>query len=245
MNIIKKLIKTLLYKFNLRLMHKYNYYFGIDSCIKKILKKKNINDLIIFDIGANIGQSIDRFRKYQKNAKIFSFEPDPSVYKLLEFKKNNDPNLFTYNIALSNKKKKSILYTQNNSGESSLLKMNTNKLNSNIPIKIKCDTISRFCKKNKIKNIDILKIDTQGSEYNIIKGCGNFLKNIFIIEAEIIFNNTWKNSPSIGELENFLKRFGFVIWDFPNIVKFPQDDIDRIFFIDVIFVNLNLLKNYK
>lgn len=123
--------------------------------------------------------------------------------------------------------------------------MNTNKLNGNIPIKIKCDTISLFCKKNKIKNIDILKIDTQGSEYNIIRGCGNFLKNIFIIEAEIIFNNTWKNSPSIGELENFLKRFGFVIWDFPNIVKFPQDDIDRIFFIDVIFVNLNLLKNYK
>jgi FkbM family methyltransferase len=243
MNIIRNLIKKLLYKFNLRLMYKYNYYFGIDSSIKKILIKKNIKELVIFDVGANIGQSVDRFRKYQKNAKIFSFEPDPSVYKLLEFKKNNDPNLFTYNIALSNKKKKTILYTQNNSGESSLLKMNTNKLNSNIPIKIKCDTISRFCKKNKIKNIDILKIDTQGSEYNIIRGCGNFLKNIFIIEAEIIFNNTWKNSPSIGELENFLKRFGFVIWDFPNIIKYPQDDIDRIFFIDVIFVNLSLLKN--
>ena len=43
--------------------------------------------------------------------------------------------------------------------------------------------------------------------------------------------------------ENFLKRFGFVIWDFPNIIKYPQDDIDRIFFIDVIFVNLSLLKN--
>lgn len=243
MKIIKNLIKKLLYKFNLRLIHKYNYYFGIDSSIKKILIKKNINELIIFDIGANIGQSVDRFRKYQKNAKIFSFEPDPSVYKILEFKKNNDPNLFTYNIALSNKKKKATLYTQNNSGESSLLKMNTNKLNNNIPVKIKCDTIFSFCKKNKIKNIDILKIDTQGSEYNIIKGCRNFLKNIFIIEAEIIFDNTWKNSPTIGKLENFLKRFGFVIWDLPNIIKYPQDDIDRVFFIDVIFVNLNLLEN--
>jgi FkbM family methyltransferase len=244
MSIIKNLIKKFLYKFNLRLMHKYNYYFGIDSSIKKILAKK-INKLVIFDIGANLGQSVERFRKYQKNAKIFSFEPDPKIYKVLELKKNNDPNLFTYNIALSNKKEKSILYTQNNSGENSLLKMNTNKLKSNIPIKIQCNTISSFCKEKKIKKIDILKIDTQGSEFNIIKGCGNFLKKIFIIEAEIIFNNTWKNSPRIGDLENYLKKYGFVIWDFPNIIKYPREDLDRIFFIDIIFVNLNLLRNLK
>jgi FkbM family methyltransferase len=242
-NIIQNLIKKFLFKLNLRLINKYNYYFGIDSCIKKILVKKKNNELIIFDVGANIGQSVDRFRKYQQKSKIFSFEPDPNVYKVLELKKKNDPNLFTHNIALCSNKKKSILYTQDNSAESSLLKMNTNKLNSNIPIKIKCDTIFSFCKKNKIKKIDILKIDTQGSEYNIIKGCGNFLKNIFIIEAEIIFNNVWKNSPSISQLEIFLKKYGFVIWDFPNIIKFPREDIDRIFFIDIIFVNMHLLKN--
>ena len=103
----------------------------------------------------------------------------------------------------------------------------------------------RSAKKKKINKIDILKIDTQGSEYDIIKGCRNFLKNIFIIEAEIIFNNMWKNSPSISQLEIFLKKYGFVIWDFPNIIKFPREDIDRIFFIDIIFVNMNLLKNYK
>ena len=41
-NILQNLIKLFLYKFNLRLINKYNYYFGIDSCIKKILIKKKI-----------------------------------------------------------------------------------------------------------------------------------------------------------------------------------------------------------
>lgn len=87
-----------------------------------------------------------------------------------------------------------------------------------------------------------MKIDTQGSEYNIIKGCRDFIKKILIIEAEVVFDNSWKNSPSIGELESYLRKYGFVIWDFPNIIKYPRDDIDRIFFIDIIFVNLSLLK---
>lgn len=147
MKIIKILIKKFLYKLNFKLIHKYNYYFGINSSIKKILIKKKIKELIIFDVGANIGQSVDRFRKYKKNSKIFSFEPNPNIYKILKLKKKNDPNLFTYNIALSDKKKKSILYTQKNSGESSLLKMNNEKLGGDIPVKINCDTIASFCKK--------------------------------------------------------------------------------------------------
>ena len=42
MNFIKYLLKKILYKFNIRIFNKYNYYFGIDSCIKKILVKKKI-----------------------------------------------------------------------------------------------------------------------------------------------------------------------------------------------------------
>jgi hypothetical protein len=95
-------------------------------------------------------------------------------------------------------------------------------------------------KKNKIKKIDLLKIDTQGSELDIIKGCGNYLKKILIIEIELIFNDIY-NKNTISEIEKILSKFGLIIWDIPNIVKFPRSDIDRIYFADILFVNTKLI----
>ena len=45
---------------------------------------------------------------------------------------------------------------------------NNNFFHYKIPIKI--ITLDYFIEKNKIKNIDLLKIDTEGYEFNVLKG---------------------------------------------------------------------------
>ena len=47
----------------------------------EIISKKNP---VIFDIGANKGQTIEFFLKIFKNPKIYAFEPSRDVYKILE-----------------------------------------------------------------------------------------------------------------------------------------------------------------
>ena len=38
-------------------------------------------------------------------------------------------------------------------------------------------TVDEYCKKNGIKRINLLKIDTQGSEAEVLRGANNLLKN--------------------------------------------------------------------
>lgn len=68
------------------------------------------------------------------------------------------------------------------------------------------------------------------------------LKNIFIIELEIIFFDIYEKSTSIGVIESLLSNYGFNLWEISYIGKFPTNKYNRINFIDVQFVNLNMLK---
>ena len=52
---------------------------------------------ILFDVGANQGQSIDRFRKIFPNVITHSFEPAPELVKILE-EKYSDENVPFYEI---------------------------------------------------------------------------------------------------------------------------------------------------
>ena len=48
-------------------------------------------------------------------------------------------------------------------------------------------TLDEYCKKNNIGNIDIIKIDTQGYEDKVLKGCSELIKNdkINLIQVEL------------------------------------------------------------
>ena len=73
---MKKLIKNIFDKLGLEIRRKPSEkeikYLTFDKIYQKIIK----NDKpIIFDIGANKGQSIERFLKINENSLIHSFEP--------------------------------------------------------------------------------------------------------------------------------------------------------------------------
>ena len=99
---------------------------------------------------------------------------------------------------------------------------------------IQTETIDNYCKIKKIKNIDILKIDVEGSEADVILGAKNKLKNIKIIYTEIVEN---KKNYKMKEkyIINILKKNGFVLIKKDNIgnVSLFSDIIAK----DNIFIN--------
>ena len=46
--------------------------------------------------------------------------------------------------------------------------------------------MDNYCQKNKIKKIDVLKIDTEGSEVEVLEGAKNILKNTNILLIEVL-----------------------------------------------------------
>jgi FkbM family methyltransferase len=65
------------------------------------------------------------------------------------------------------------------------------KLTDHTEVSIKIDTVENYCNKNGIESIDLLKIDTEGWDFEVIRGCGAMLDKIKYIQFE-----DWNVDPS-------------------------------------------------
>jgi FkbM family methyltransferase len=72
---------------------------------------------------------------------------------------------------------------------------------------------------------DIIKLDTQGSELDILKGATKSLDTTCFIDIEVEFNPIYKNQPLFSDVDAFLRAHGFVLWRLPYIVHYTQSQI--------------------
>jgi len=72
-------------------------------------------------------------------------------------------------------------------------------------------TIDEYCKNQKIKNIDLLKIDTQGYDLDVLQGCKLLLESnsIKMVLIEIIFSDMYTNLPPYDEIFKFMRLNNF------------------------------------
>ena len=57
---------------------------------------------------------------------------------------------------------------------------------------VKTITLDKYLNENKIKNIDLIKIDTEGHEFEILKGLKENIKNVKTIIFEHHYDNMIK-----------------------------------------------------
>ena len=223
--------------------------------LKQLFKKK----VLVYDVGANIGQTILEVTKNFKSSEIHSFEPQSNcieeIKKLVNKLKSNH-KVYINNLAIGEKVSKKKKFFENQSSDlSSFLKINTKsklKINMNDlskdldylqtinkPIFVEQTTLDNYSKKKNVPLIDILKIDTQGYEKNVLLGCKKTLKKIKIICLEMNLWDYYEKSTSFFEIEKIIKN-SFQLWDVSFIYKNPKWHCTD--YMDVIYINKNFLK---
>lgn len=183
--------------------------------LQKMIQKYDLKINGVIHIGAHYGQEYSDYAKAGIKNMLF-FEPVPVTYnKLLSNLPTDNPNIKTFNIALGNKTGKIEMYIETaNKGMSSSLLAPGSHLKQYPHITF--DT-TQFVSIDKLDNIEfdrtihnMINIDVQGYELEVFKGAEKTLSSIDIIYSEINFEELYKNCALADQLDEFLKKFGFI-----------------------------------
>lgn len=147
-------------------------------------------DAVIFDIGANCGIMALFYARKIENGKIHAFEP--TNYAIKKFRRNLELNPAHKNKIIINQFFiSSCSKTKHNIKAYSSWPIRSNKHKHNIhrgvfksAINVSAISLNDYCKLNQINQIDLIKIDTDGYEYEVLKGGFDTIKKT---KPQIIF----------------------------------------------------------
>ncbi len=195
---------------------------------QKILKyfKENIDNKLkcFVDVGAHHGETIIAFNKTFFIEKNIAFEASNKNFEILSKNEKNIKNFSIFNIGCGEKKTimnfKQHIETQSSTftkinKQSSYYKRKNFYLNFNkkespfLNIKVEMDRLDNILNKLEIKYVDILKIDTEGYDFNVIKGLGDNIKNIKYIYFEHHFHNMLIKDYTLSKIHNYLIKYNF------------------------------------
>tara|TARA_S200000501_G_C20776198_1_gene722800 strand:- start:228 stop:1022 length:795 start_codon:yes stop_codon:yes gene_type:complete len=252
---IKKIINQCLGILGYRIVKKRSIlldYTNINENIKFLLRDKHP---VIFDLGANRGQSIKRFKKIFPYSQIYCFEPIEKFIQELTAAYNNDKSIILNNCGVGDVDGKLKFNQYPGSGISSFNKIipgtkwanarigkNEEKLVKQVDTKIV--TLDNYCSKNNINSINFLKIDVQGYESKVLKGAINLLKSsiIDIIEFEIHHDEIYENTQNMYDLEQYLIPNGYKLFSISNGGSLL---FHSTFKYEVLYISNNIYQKYK
>ena len=144
-----------------------------DLWTRKILKRMLNKHSNCIDIGAHEGEFIDMFLSMAPQGKHFAFEPIPNLYQSLKEKYHDRVQI--YNIALGNDRGvSSFNWVKSNPAYSGLKKRKYKRSSEQIEIlKVKTDRLDNLLDPS--QNIDFIKIDVEGGEYDTLRGSKKLL----------------------------------------------------------------------
>ncbi|WP_311951290.1 FkbM family methyltransferase [Mucilaginibacter terrae] len=139
--------------------HKY-YSRNLPRLAKYIEEKYSSYSII--DVGSNIGDSVALIRSADVKQPIFCFEGEHEYYKLLQTNLQQFNNVTAYEAFLG----------ENNETKSGATEVSdgTAKLNLKAGSEIEVKSLTDLAIANNINNIKLLKIDTDGFDFKILRG---------------------------------------------------------------------------
>ena len=246
----------------------YMLNFTFPKLEKEIIKiVKNRKKLIVFDVGCYRGVFTKTILKSikKKKYKFYLFDINKNVKQYIaDLLKSK--NIYYHEVAISNRNGKakynyngffeaagtslSSLYKNDIKWVASrklLLKILFLKTGKFTKYLVSTITIDKFLEKNKIKSVDVMKVDTDGSEFKFLQGANETLKNnkVKIILLEVSDKkNSYINKEK--KIVNFLKKrkYTFIekrkFWHFSLLSNLEAADY---LFISNKYLKSNLFKN--
>lgn len=210
--------------------------------LQEIFAKYSID--LVLDVGANRGQYIDFIRtQVEFDGPLICFEPDPGLAGDIEKKVTVDRHLKVYPLALGSENTEMEFNCMLNAEFNSFLTpdhsvvthCDQNRVSERRSVQVRTlesmlDSLGYDALMPRI----YLKMDTQGYDLEVMKGCGKYLEKIVAVQSEISFLPIYEGMPSYRESLDFFANLGF---DVTGLFPVNRDPQKRIIEMDCVMLN--------
>lgn len=187
----------------------------------------DLKGMIALDVGANKGFWSAAFLRSYPNqvSRIYAFDPSPENFRELTNKTDNlmlTPNelelVSPFNVAMGETPGKATLFTNDDGSPLASLYRHEaggysheelNKVRLDKEITVEVETIDRFLPRYRIRQVDIMKVDTEGHEWAVFQGAIGALRHGIIrnvifefgmhqVESRRFFKDYWVLFSDLG-----------------------------------------------
>lgn len=204
----------------------------------RFLASRGIKIDVVYDIGARHGEWTRKLRTYLPKSKFFLFEANETCRTIIQESGNG------YHIGILSDTDGEIEFYSNNSSGDSIYKELTTHYEAIKPKLVACRKLDSLLQEKNFPKPDFIKIDTQGSELDILNGGRASIArtSLILLECPILKYN--QGAPTINDYIERLDGFGFSPCEICDVHY--ADGI--IFQLDLLFIRKDLsshLQNRK
>ena len=171
---------------------------------------------IVVDIGAHIGRyTIIGAKRVGANGKVVAIEANPSNFEMLNrnIKLNQLTNILSLNNAVYSKETKIKLYLPGEELGHTIYNtvMSDRAKNEDKFVEVSANTLDYFLQLKEITDVNWIKIDVEGAEFEVLKGATNVLSKSKDIALLIEIHNLSGGTNLYRPILEFLRLYNFKI----------------------------------
>jgi FkbM family methyltransferase len=202
------------------------HYRHVDPFVDQRRLLGGRRDPTIFDVGANRGQTTQRYLDLFPNARILAFEPSPDAFTALKDTFRGLGNVRTLPLAVADGCGTATLFRNADDVTDSLLAVapgseayvDPSMTRSRGTSEVSLVTLDAFCEAERIDRIAILKMDIQGAELRALRGASRLLAthSIDLIYSEVLFSRLYEGQTRFCDMHGFLEERGYSLYGLYN-----------------------------
>ncbi|HEX8145378.1 MAG TPA: FkbM family methyltransferase [Pyrinomonadaceae bacterium] len=230
-NILSKVIGLYLFPFkpDTRLYHyvKDRFFTGSTEHLYRAIRhiKKSGRETagsIIIDVGGFDGGTSLYFAEQFEHLEIYCIEPNSRMIPQLKKVEASEPRIHVRNMALGERRGEARLHVTSNNVSSSINELNLTEIGKQPPVfqgwlaeeaaeNVRVSTLDDEFKDE--ESVLLIKLDTQGTELDVLKGGIETLRRTSFILTEMNNHEMYKNACQYYEVDAFLRAHSFRLVD--------------------------------
>ena len=199
---------------------------------------------VVFDVGAHHGQSAEQFLRWFPAARVLCFEPVPESFALLSQKLAGENRVRCFQLALGARPGHGVIRREGTPDRYAIEEVP----GADLPgVVISIETVDRFCVREGIDRISLLKIDTEGHDLAVLEGAEGLLARqaVDLIQVEAGWHPNNRSHVPVETFKTHLEGRGYLLFGvYQQVGEWPTDE-PHLRRADLVFVSGELIRRER